>query len=382
MSFQRAVRTLIVFSILAVSVAQSLAATGQGPEFQGVGDLAGGTFYSEVRAISPDGKWIAGETNGSNGYVAFYAPVGGTITPLPNMDGGGVPSTAEDISNNGVIAGYGIRTQPWLAYRGSTDGSAPQSLGYLDSDPFSRAFAVSQDGQVIVGDVESSAGLQAFRWTSATGMVGIGDLPGGTFQSFARGISGDGSTIVGVGTDASLSQATRWTPSGIQGLGTIFGTGSSSANAASYDGSVVVGVDESSGTRAFRWTAASGMVDIGRPAGANYAAAEDVSDDGSIVTGFSGISGSNVEHAFVSINGATPRTLEDLIQNGYHLPITGWTLTDALVNSDGTVYAGIGINPNGNTEGWIFVVPEPGAMGCVMCLAFILGRRKSAKPMP
>jgi uncharacterized membrane protein len=49
----------------------------------------------------------------------------------------------------------------------------------------------------------SPSGREAFRWTAATGMVGLGDLAGGSFASFGFGVSADGSVIVGRGASAS-----------------------------------------------------------------------------------------------------------------------------------------------------------------------------------
>ena len=37
----------------------------------------------------------------------------------------------------------------------------------------------SGDGSVVVGNTHNASGREAFRWTSAGGMVGLGDLPGG-----------------------------------------------------------------------------------------------------------------------------------------------------------------------------------------------------------
>ena len=50
---------------------------------------------------------------------------------------------------------------------------------------------------MVVGDSNSANGVEAFRWTAATGMVGLGDLSGGTFLSAALGISGNGLVVVG-----------------------------------------------------------------------------------------------------------------------------------------------------------------------------------------
>lgn len=50
-----------------------------------------------------------------------------------------------------------------------------------------RRLAVSANGRVVVGVSQSASGPQAFRWTAETGMVGLGDLPGGGFGSEAAG---------------------------------------------------------------------------------------------------------------------------------------------------------------------------------------------------
>ncbi|MEZ6120064.1 MAG: hypothetical protein R3C28_26325 [Pirellulaceae bacterium] len=44
---------------------------------------------------------------------------------------------------------------------------------------------------------QSDRGMEAFRWTEATGMLGLGDLDGGLFSSEPLAVSGDGSVIVG-----------------------------------------------------------------------------------------------------------------------------------------------------------------------------------------
>ncbi|MFN9735084.1 MAG: HAF repeat/PEP-CTERM domain-containing protein, partial [Microcystis sp.] len=75
-----------------------------------------------------------------------------------------------------------------------------QGLGDLPGGGFnSRATGVSADGSVVVGRGFSANGGQAFRWTQGTGMVGLGDLPEGIFYSSAAGVSADGSVVVGIG---------------------------------------------------------------------------------------------------------------------------------------------------------------------------------------
>jgi len=119
-------------------------------------------------------------------------------------------------------------------------------------------------------------------------MVGLGDLPGGSFSSIARDASADGNVVVGYGTSDSGSEAFRWTSSvGMVGLGDLPGSFSSFANGVSADGNVVVGYGTSdSGSEAFRWTSDGGMVGLGDlPGGSFVSSANGVSADGNVVVG-------------------------------------------------------------------------------------------------
>ena len=64
------------------------------------------------------------------------------------------------------------------------------------------------DGTVVVGVGQN----QAFRWTTATGMAGLGFLAGDNV-SVATGVNADGAVVVGHSTDATsgIQQAFRWT---------------------------------------------------------------------------------------------------------------------------------------------------------------------------
>jgi probable HAF family extracellular repeat protein len=103
----------------------------------------------------------------------------------------------------------------------------------------SYAHGVSADGSVVVGQSNAS-GVEAFRWTSDGGVVGLGDLPGEIFDSVALGVSADGSVVVGSSNGASGNEAFRWTSEGgMVGLGDLAGgTFNSRASAVSADGSV------------------------------------------------------------------------------------------------------------------------------------------------
>src|SRR5688572_30455611 len=112
-------------------------------------------------------------------------------------------------------------------------------------------------------------GLGASRaFAAGPSFQGLGDLPTSSMYSTdAHDVSGDGSTVVGRGTTASGPEAFSWTSAGgLQGLGEL-GGGSfsfrSEAVAVSVDGSVIVGHSISAGDEAFRWTSGGGMVGMG-----------------------------------------------------------------------------------------------------------------------
>lgn len=192
------------------------------------------------------------------------------------------------------LAFAGLVSLSWMLHSSSTARAEAvatfQSMGLLPGGYASVANAVSADGSVVVGEAFSST-TEAFRWTSGTGMVGLGGLPGGASYSGARDTSSDGSVVVGEGVNASdRSEAFRWSSdTGMVGLGGLSGESPDSvANGTSSDGSVVVGFGFSaSGIEAFRWTSGTGMVGLGDlPEGLFNSVANGVSADGSVVVGF------------------------------------------------------------------------------------------------
>ena len=193
-------------------------------------------------------------------------------------------------------------------------------LGDLPGGSFnSVALGISSDGSVVVGRGESASGPEAFRWTSGSGMVGLGDLPGGSFQSAAYGISSDGTVVVGRGESASGMETMRWTSgSGMVGLGDLpGGSFQSLAFGCSSDGAIIVGRgDSASGSEAFVWDTANGM-----------------------------------------------RRLKTVLTNDLGLDLTGWALLGARgISPDGTKIVGWGTNPSGDQEGWLAdltPLPEP-----------------------
>ena len=161
-------------------------------------------------------------------------------------------------------------------------------LGVLHAGDGSEAHAVSADGSVVVGSSGVGLAREAFRWTTAGGLVGLGDLPGGAVLSVATGVSANGKVVVGFSESQSGREAFMWSEeTGMVGLGDLpGGLFGSEAGAVSADGSTVVGGAQSSvGPRAFIWTAASGMQALSGAAGIWMEHASGVSADGSVVSG-------------------------------------------------------------------------------------------------
>ncbi len=163
-----------------------------------------------------------------------------------------------------------------------------QGLGFLSWADSSRPYhtrPLSSDGSVVVGMSFNSGynSREAFRWTQATGMVGLGYLPGG-IHSIAAGVSADGSTIAGISEPSDMNSTNFvWTQAtGMVDLGRPPGVGQNYCYGLSADGSVMVGNDDSA---AWRWTQSTGYVPLGTLPGGGPVIAYAVSGDGSIVVG-------------------------------------------------------------------------------------------------
>lgn len=165
-----------------------------------------------------------------------------------------------------------------------------QGLGDLPGGIFeSIAKGISSDGVIVVGTAKTEKGDQAYRWTEEDGMISLGNLPDSSFnQSWANGISGNGEVIVGSG-DPGESWNTHkgfvWTAeTGMTLIGSLNDSERYEAFAASADGSVITG---DGGQQIFRWTEETGCAGLGTLAGRNASRGVDLSDDGSVIVGSS-----------------------------------------------------------------------------------------------
>lgn len=226
-------------------------------------------------------------------FVTAAMPAWADIQLLPRLTGDS-EAYATGISDDGtVVSGYGnVQAFYWTASEGTVE---------LTSS-YGRAYGVSGDGQVIVGTWADGSALQAFRWDRVSGLQSLGVLPTGG-DSIALATNGNGSVVVGYGetpfvlhpgTPYEISfyqqEAFRWTQAtGMQGLGFLTAApgNASMAMDVSADGEVVVGWAflPAYQPKAFRWTEAIGMVALPGSEAWDYSEARGVSADGSVIVG-------------------------------------------------------------------------------------------------
>jgi probable HAF family extracellular repeat protein len=187
-----------------------------------------------------------------------------TFTPIGLF--GAAYSRATEISADGsVIVGtaVGVSGSTVSVFRMTSQGVIVRSTGLASTDYFGGP-SVSADGSTVVGAFLSSRGEEAFRWVGDGPFEGLGDLPGGDFQSSAADVSADGSVVVGASRSAARSEAFRWTAG--DGMAALGGE-ARTARAVSADGSVVVGSLWSGNNAigsAYRWTMQTGTTELPR----------------------------------------------------------------------------------------------------------------------
>jgi probable HAF family extracellular repeat protein len=233
---------------------------------QGLGDLPGGGFGSYAYGVSSDGSVVVGEGwSGMYNSAEAFRWENGVMNGLGYIAGASL-SRAHGISGDGAVIVGQSGTQAFRYANGTMNG-----LGLLPDYTSNRAFGVSSDGHFIVGDVGNSSAGQACRWSDEGGAVGLGFLPGG-ITSRANKVSLDGSVVVGVAGKTNdiygSHEAFRWENGLMIGLGDLPGGDFYSwANDVSGNGAVVVGYSIASGrwsysdqvNEAFIWDSKHGM---------------------------------------------------------------------------------------------------------------------------
>ncbi len=321
--------------------------------------LLGATSATDVSA---DGSVVVG---GNFRWTAATGPVAL----------GGLPGSiaAEGVSADGATVVGWFQAEPrgrieavhWNTATGAV------GLGDLIGDEFqSEAYAVSADGSVVVGTATAAGALpglgtrhlEAFRWTSAGGMVGLGGLSGNLSWTGAQGVSDDGTVVVGFLNGNLPIEAMRWTAAtGMVGLGDLSGGDfDSRAYGVSADGNVVVGHGNSaSGTEAVLWTSGGGMMGLGDLPGGNFESrAYGVSADGSTVVGQSESASGDTAFVWTQANGM--QSLRDLLIANGTTGLDNWELRNAKsISADGEWVVGDSINPSGDPEAFLANISTP-----------------------
>ncbi len=292
-SKSRVGRALIVGLLCSASFDQARSAA----TFTPIGMFPRGMHPVNIgEGVSANGNVVVGAGWSSVGVEPFRWTAETGLRGLGELTGGlnetrvvdGFYSTNTVSADGSVVIGHGGSTQGFQAFRW-TEATGMVELGDLPGGKFhSFAFGLSSDGSVVVGNSISNQGEEGFRWTPSTGMVGIGDLPGGEYSSQALGLSSDGLVIVGSSNGSQGPEAFRWTAeTGLIGLGRLPGGIESSAYGVSADGKAIAGVSYSMNAQGnfvgepFRWTEARGMVELG---GGDWEPRY-ISDDGSVIVG-------------------------------------------------------------------------------------------------
>jgi uncharacterized membrane protein len=336
-----------------------------GQQIYAIGDLPGGNIFSTVAGVTDTGLATGLSRSANNEFEAYIWSRTTGITGLGTLPGE-VSSRASAISSDGtvIVGESGSRAMRWTLDGGMQPlGSIPNGVG------IGSARDVSHDGSVIVGDENTplnNPGYESFRWTEQTGPVSLG-VP--STRNRATAISGNGNLIAGY--DDISDEAFSWTAS--SGLIMLSNGGVIDAprpRAASWDGSVIVG--GGAGPEAFRWTESSGMVSLGR-----YTV-NDMSDDGNIIVGSEFFASEHRATLWTESGGW--RLLRDILTQDYDMDLTGWTLNRIeAISPNGQIIAGTGVDPDGNSTGYVVIIPNIGTFAVLAfgCLGHIHRSRRS-----
>ena len=251
------------------------------------------------------------------------------------------------------------------------------------------AYGISADGNVIVGEGNSTLGVQyAWYWTPAVGQLQQVPVPGSPYTSSARGVTGDGKVVVGISTfllpdNSFQSKAFRWDRS--QAVAVILpqytpppnAIPNNAAAAVSDDGRRVVGVVLVSlgSYAAARWDDGGNPVLLSHGGDTIQAvAANGISPDGSVVVGsaVNPVTGKGVAFKWTVAGGvvALPNPTSGCIPTRTCYAIDGTTALK--VSGDGRVIVGYGVNVAGDEEAIFWVDGQPYRVSGVAYAAGVL----------
>lgn len=343
--------------------------------------VEGGRSSNTVFGLSADGSTVFGRNLLSRAPDVLFVwdATNGFRTPPEFTDRNVFFYSVDALSADGsVVAGHATSLGMTEAYVWDADGI--HGLGDLPGGDFdSQAEAISADGSVVVGHSSSAAGREAFIWDATNGIQGLGDLPGRSFFSEANGVSADGSTVVGRSSTDLGDEAFIWDQAnGLRGLGHLPGGRSATiAEGISADGSTVFGSGWSdSGREAVFWDEA-GIHGIGDLPGGRYSSvANAASGDGSIIVGQAETAAGQEAFIWDAENGI--QSLQVFL-TALGIDLNGLQLASATgISADGKTISGFARAPGVLASSFIVTIPEP-STGFMIALGLFglgAGRRK------
>lgn len=183
-----------------------------------LGTLSGGEIGSSLGyGVSADGRTIVGSASGNVGsrlgdYAFRWTEEAGMVALEPYSTRTIPSNAAYRVSDNGLwTVGEGEGVEGIEAVLWDPQGKA-RGLGTLIPDVYTRAFGVSNDGRVVVGEC---GGANPFVWTAATGMRPLRDV----MADYGFDLDATGWTmysITGISTDGQWMSANGLGPNGAE----------------------------------------------------------------------------------------------------------------------------------------------------------------------
>ncbi len=368
-----------------------------GQTLTGIGTFPG-RVVSQAYALSADGTTVGGAASNPTTHAIRWTPAGG-LADLGVLSGFS-SAAARGISANGSVAvGYcTVGSSSSGAYGAFYyDGGEMTDLGAPPIGPDTMAWAVSSDGQTIIGTCGNLHGSpaslwRAFTWTRQGGYSMLPAPPtGGSSQGFS--ISPDGSTIGGNYSNTSAFVSFGFRYRAASGYQRLLAAGSNGTNFVEYsrvsslslDGSIAVGHSSVMGGNsvATLWDASGAAHGLGFLPGGTESALSAVSSSGALACGWSGSSIGRRACLWSESTG--------LVDLNTYLPtlgidLTSWRLDEATgISADGRTLCGTAtrLNASGSpyaNEGWVarLDVPAPGFAGLLFGAGLLGARRRRA----
>ncbi len=305
-----ALSVLVVLSFAAFAAAQSYTITDLGPGGANAINSLGDVLVQDPNGNSfvwaPGGSLLAlaplpGDSfttpNGINrqglavgasgtGNVASVLWTNGVPLNLGTL--GGTNNVATGINASGEVVGYGVVATGTEAFLW-TKATGMQGLGSLAGGGDSIAFAINRFGKVAgFSGTNGNQAFYAFIWSKTTGMRNLGKLPG--YQDSAAYAMNDLGQVVGNSSAGCCAHATLWgkTKGSMLDLGVLPGATYSTANGINNVGQVAgVAYYGLNGSHAFVWSPFTGMLDLNNliPANSGWVLelATAINDQGQVV---------------------------------------------------------------------------------------------------